>query len=928
MSNFLETQPHQFSRFIETTPVQAMIDVGTQRQQKYDQGVQAIQGQIDQIASLPISRPVDKEYMQTSLSGLQENLKKFATADFSQMSVQSTVSGLTNKIAKDPNIQAAVYSSMNRQQQLAQRDVFQKDGKTSAANDDDFEYNWNQYLNSKELGRTFSDKYTPYLDVNKRIGELGKEVGIDSNIIQNIFETYTDKDGKTQYKIGRDGKPIVNMVMAEQHLKGKDPQKVLAYIQNGLGPEYYNQLAIDGRYHYKNSTPDQIAYDGTKTYLEDLDRTKSLQLEDQIKLFRLNKQNKLTEDDQKLRDQLNDNVSNYDLRIQDLSKKISSIKEAVYANPRAAAGAIYTDGHLLQMAKGIGQIERESLIKNNPMWDAMMKQKEFVELQKYRNAELAQKEKFHKDEMMIKGYKLLANGNYVKNELPKPISPDENKTQGLDFLETQQTSLNDQNSALNRDLAIEFLKRFNLNKPWTQGKSDAQIEEYIARESEKTAKLNGETLDQYYARFSSKMIEDYSLATDKSAYNQISTKIEAVRNNLSKLGVINKTLENEFKNAQSQLGLSGYDYNSIKGKIQPAKIPLIDGFGNNLGTVNMSSEDMFQLAKYKYHTEEGFLPSFFDSKKVTEEAEKAKQYLINKFGEQGFNKIDKYIKYSAVNSKEYYIPANQQLRSVVNILADDNFSKVRKSVSQSLESKMSAYKPSQMDITRFEGEKENDYRDRIMSVVNNYKSGVNEDPSFDFDKIKNAILSGKDYTSKVGIYPQLDGSVKYKQEFSLPGEKPISMNISSEEASYLTNSELPANTSTREMTNKVKLLGSNSINTSISQDAPTAYKAAGLTKTNREYQSFSKVNIPGYEVVGTYINDKENRGVWMRLWIIDQKTGKPINPLGITKGNNIGSFYEPFKYETIDDPIRNISNSLTNDDILKEAPQLKNIIKN
>ena len=49
MASFTDAIP-QFNPYIQQLPVEAMVKVGMEKQQRYDQGLQKIQSQIDQVA--------------------------------------------------------------------------------------------------------------------------------------------------------------------------------------------------------------------------------------------------------------------------------------------------------------------------------------------------------------------------------------------------------------------------------------------------------------------------------------------------------------------------------------------------------------------------------------------------------------------------------------------------------------------------------------------------------------------------------------------------------------------------------------------------------------------------------------------------------------------------------------------------------------
>jgi len=110
MASFTDILP-QFNPYIQQLPVDAMVQVGMEKQRRYDEGVQKIQTQIDNIAGMDVIRDVDKAYLQSKLNELGNNLKTVAAGDFSNFQLVNSVSGMANQIGKDPIIQGAVGST-------------------------------------------------------------------------------------------------------------------------------------------------------------------------------------------------------------------------------------------------------------------------------------------------------------------------------------------------------------------------------------------------------------------------------------------------------------------------------------------------------------------------------------------------------------------------------------------------------------------------------------------------------------------------------------------------------------------------------------------------------------------------------------------------------------------------------------------------
>jgi hypothetical protein len=110
MASFTD-QISKFNPYVEQLPVETMKQVGLYKQQKYDEGVEKIQGYIDTIAGLDVMHDSDKEYLQSKLNSLGNNLKGVAAGDFSNQQLVTSVGGMATQISKDYNVQNAVSST-------------------------------------------------------------------------------------------------------------------------------------------------------------------------------------------------------------------------------------------------------------------------------------------------------------------------------------------------------------------------------------------------------------------------------------------------------------------------------------------------------------------------------------------------------------------------------------------------------------------------------------------------------------------------------------------------------------------------------------------------------------------------------------------------------------------------------------------------
>jgi len=205
MASFTDSVP-QFNPYIQQLPVDAMVKVGMEKQKRYDEGITKIQSQIDSVAGLDLMKGVHKDYLQSKLNSLGNNLKMVAAGDFSNYQLVNSVSGMTGQIIKDPIIQGAVASTAKARAELANIQAAQKSGKSSPENETWFNYQLNNWLGDGNLNTSFNNEFVEYTDVDKKLRDIAEKVHEYDNSIDMPFKR--DAAGNTIR--GKDGKPLVD----------------------------------------------------------------------------------------------------------------------------------------------------------------------------------------------------------------------------------------------------------------------------------------------------------------------------------------------------------------------------------------------------------------------------------------------------------------------------------------------------------------------------------------------------------------------------------------------------------------------------------------------------------------------------------------------------------------------------------------------
>lgn len=137
MASYIDQTP-TFHPYVQQLPVDAMIQVGLQKQKQYDEGYQRIQSSIDKVAGLSVMRDVDKQYLQSKMNQLATNLRMVSMGDFSNYQLVNSVGGMVNQVGKDKYIQSAVTSTARIQKELSNIEKLRGEGKSDKNNESYF----------------------------------------------------------------------------------------------------------------------------------------------------------------------------------------------------------------------------------------------------------------------------------------------------------------------------------------------------------------------------------------------------------------------------------------------------------------------------------------------------------------------------------------------------------------------------------------------------------------------------------------------------------------------------------------------------------------------------------------------------------------------------------------------------------------------
>ncbi len=369
----------KFNPYVEQLPVDAMVQVGMYKQAKYEEGVQKIQGYIDNIAGLDVVKPLHKQYLQSKLNELGSNLKRVAGADFSNFQLVNSVGGMATQIVKDPTVQNAVYSTkVVRKGQKAMEEA-QKAGKSSVENEWWWSSQVNDWMNDNDTKTKFNGEYLEYRDVDKKLREVADKVHEYDNSI-DIPYMRTD-DGKVIY-YDKQGNPSLDPTKGEKRIddamlrvitKGKSAEKILSNFYSSMDENDKRQLMITGNYHYKDATRETFKDDIVAVYAAEEkilnERVVNLAttLATDPKLTTTQK-NAITAQIKAINKKLNDGSLDVEMQQKIATiDKIGDIKQYKYQ--------LYTQKHLTRLANDLAYESVKTQFENNPYAQMDMEKK-------------------------------------------------------------------------------------------------------------------------------------------------------------------------------------------------------------------------------------------------------------------------------------------------------------------------------------------------------------------------------------------------------------------------------------------------------------------------------------------------------------------------------------------------------------------------
>ena len=841
MASFADAIP-QFNPYIQQLPVEAMVAVGMEKQQRYDQGIQRIQSQIDQVAGLSISRPQDREYLQSKLNDLGSKLKTVAAGDFSNYQLVNSVAGMAGSIVKDPTVIASVQSTAQRKalQERIQKDM--DSGKYNPANNWLFNLTDQEWFNNPNAGASYSGYYTTPIDVWGKIKDIAKEVGIDEKTVQNLFKT--DEQGR-YLKDGK-GNPIINDVMVEETLKGKDSSKILNAFKTALTPADYEQLSIEGRYNFKDVTPEQLGTIVTSS------ADKNIKLNNgkieflKISLAEQQSKAKTNEYDEKLIKSISDEINYFQKLNSELEESRAQSLEAVARNPEAVKGMIYRDNYLSTMSETLSSKETSRKFSVNPLFTVGMEINKFKQAQEQWNADYTLRlatnkraQEKHDAEMD----KIRTQQEYFQGGgIDAPIDADPSAIRAK--VEGEYAELTSQYNNLNNRLAIETLRMAN------PGDTEEELLKKLSDAAAYLGKTNnpdsGEINDTAQMMASS-LVSTYRTNPDNvpiTLHGLINRQNSLIKDLETKRSLINKAQEDARKLAMMQ-GIDLESYKKALEAVKPLNVKLRTG-----ESMNLSKEDLIDYINLRPDMYNLF-GSFSVDNEQARLRDQARVRQIAKYGSEKMNQLENLFYPDRDN-------ISPTLSNIAYSLKDANQKNIDKLVAEAYQNNGAI--PMGKIATISKGDlKTEDYKNKFITVFNNYRV---TDPDM-YEDLSSIVLGG-DFGASILTEPgsTLQSPSTYTLKITDESGKVYDLPIERNNYKFLTGYEPPANPNLKNAFDLLNARGT----TNLSK--PGEYSTAYFKS-----QDFSNFSNNNYSLMGDLEEDLENPNiVYPRIYIFDKNT--------------------------------------------------------
>ena len=896
MASYTDQIP-QFNPYIQQLPIEAMVQVGMEKQKRYDEGIQKIQTNIDSVAGLDVYNNVDKQYLQSKLNELGSKLKTVAAGDFSNYQLVNSVGGMAKQIGRDSIIQTAVKSTAMYRKDLQKNQEDIDSGKALAENTDYLATTASKWLNATKPGEAYTGRYKTPINIWDKIKDIAKEIGVEEKEIPQLYQT--DAQGNVLYNYDKEGNKTSakwNPVMATKILKGKDPDKVLSAFQNALTPDDYEQMAITGRYINKNKTPEMLKESIVNQSASQI-KVAGTRLDD-FKVALFNEEAKNEKNLDKIAS-LKKSVEYFDKLSNNLMQTRDKNLQRVDSNPDAVRASLYTDSYLTSMAVNLsGQSEAvkysvnpiHTITMDNNRWNREL-ERDRVADKKWSDEQKTEAEKFEyqkqkdgldffeKTGIVLPGVKIPSVATAPKL-LPEPITVEDIaggkiKASVEDDYSAGVSTLND----VNYKLTLQYYKNINRDKQ-LPNESEEQYTERMRQAISKFATGTKESIssdtgeiNSFTARFASKLLTEAKL--NKNAIPVQFRELVNVQNDL----VENLSLQ---KQQMQQVTKEAIEEGNRRGLLMPKSTDIAKNVKpitvrSTLGTpITLSSNDVVDIININksYFNVPAAITS---SKEEQLNSKRAENRLKLKYGNDNLQNIinQLIVPTTDIGMSQF---RNKDIDKSASWLLSQNYGSLNKIESEIYIKKGIVKQPVSTEISRGIGEDLEATNARISSVIDSYPD-INEIPGYDQAKMQAAILSKDPAAVKLISYPGLSARtpVRHVLQVTLSDNTKIPLQIDDAQYTYITKKTPPSNSSIPKVVERINYFGTS--NLAGSDNPESAWWGDN---------KFTNFDSPTYTITGDLIPDEANKNkLWFNMYLIPKKEGGDIQKITFPEHMNM-----------------------------------------
>jgi hypothetical protein len=176
------SQPVKPNPYVLPVDLDLMGKVLQYKDQQYQQHKEQIQQTVNNFAGLDVMKPEDRQYLNTKINSLVQNINNNGNADLSDPNTVTQLQGFGSTISGDPKIMNAVAGTHMVRQLQQQYNEFKTNpkmkgmyGASNFAKDMNSVQKW---MADGEVGSNYNgpSTATPYMDVDKKASEIAKDI--------------------------------------------------------------------------------------------------------------------------------------------------------------------------------------------------------------------------------------------------------------------------------------------------------------------------------------------------------------------------------------------------------------------------------------------------------------------------------------------------------------------------------------------------------------------------------------------------------------------------------------------------------------------------------------------------------------------------------------------------------------------------------